>query len=108
MENNDNECFKWSVTAAVYPSVRDKERISKKLKVNAKKFNWDGIEFPVTLKQISLFEKNNEECSVNVYGYEKEVYPLRISKCTTRENVINLLLISNEETNHYCWIREYE
>jgi hypothetical protein len=27
MENNDNECFKWSVTASVYPRARDMERI---------------------------------------------------------------------------------
>jgi hypothetical protein len=106
MENKDNECFKWSVTAAVYPRARDMERISKKLRVDAKKFNWSGIEFivPVTLKQITLFEKNNEKYSINVYGYEKEVYPLRISKHNGKQT-INLLLISNEETNHYCWIK---
>ena len=34
---------------------------------------------------------------------DAEVYPLRISK--RDKQVIHLLLIANEETNHYCWIK---
>jgi hypothetical protein len=103
MKNEDNECFKWSVTTAIYHETKVRERISKKLRVDAKKFDWTGIEFPVTLKQINLFEKNND-FAVNVYGYEEYVYSLRISKCVGRQ-VIDLLLISGEGNNHYCWIK---
>ena len=55
------------------------ERIDKELIEKSKEFNWEGIEFPV-IGQIAKFEKNNEDISVNVYGYENELYPLRAYK----------------------------
>ncbi|XP_065654942.1 uncharacterized protein LOC136081545 [Hydra vulgaris] len=70
-------------------------------------------EFPVSLNQITQFENNNKDISVNVYGYENSVHPLRISKNNDRQHLIDLLLISNSETNsygfegsnHYCLIK---
>ena len=44
---------------------------------------------------------------VNVFGYEKLVYPLRISKRNyKRESTVNLLLISDDTKQHYCWIKD--
>ncbi|XP_065679834.1 uncharacterized protein LOC136094149 [Hydra vulgaris] len=89
MKNKDNECVK----------------VDKDLKEQAKKLNWEKIEFPVSLNQISLFEKNNQDISVSVFGYENlSVYPLHISKNKNRQHQIDLLLISNGKTNHYCLI----
>ena len=99
---NDNECFKWAVTSAVFPAKEHGERLSKQMREDSEKFDWTGIEFPVSLKQIDKFEKQNNY-AINVFGYEKVVYPLRISK--KKDQVINLLLIADEETNHYCWIK---
>ena len=99
---NDNECFKRAITSAVFPAERDGERLSKQMRKDSEKFDWTGIEFPVSLKLIDKFEKSNPY-AINVFGYEKVVYPLRISK--KKNKVINLLLIANEETNHYCWIK---
>ena len=45
MENDDNQCFKWAVTRALNPIKRDSERITIILKIQAEKYNWDGIEF---------------------------------------------------------------
>ena len=56
------------------------------------------------LKQIKIFEKNNPQISINVFGYEGEVYPLKISKIKKRSN-IDLLLISDEVKQHYCLIK---
>ena len=98
----DNECFKWAITSAVFPKDKNAERLSKRMRKNSEKFDWTGIEFPVSLKQIDRFEKQNNY-AINVFGYEYVVYPLRISK--KNDQVINLLLIANEETNHYCWIK---
>ena len=102
----DNECFKWAVTSAVFPAERDGERLSKQMREDSEKFDWTGIEFPVSLKQIDKFENQNNY-AINVLGYEGVVYPLRISKKNEQhcEQVINLLLIANEETNHFCWIK---
>ena len=99
---NDNECFKWAVTSAVFPAKEHGERLSKRMREDSEKFDWTGIEFPVSLKQIDKFEKQNNY-AINVFGYERVVYPLRISK--KKDQVINLLLIADEETNHYCWIK---
>ena len=104
---NDNECFKWAVTSAVFSQEKNAERLSKQMRKDSEKFDWTGIEFPVSLKQIDKFENNNPY-AINVLGYEYAVvYPLRISKKKEHscEQVINLLLIANEETNHYCWIK---
>ena len=51
---NDNECFKWAVTSAVFPQKKNAERLSKRMREDSEKFDWTGIEFPVSLKQISL------------------------------------------------------
>ena len=99
---NDNECFKWAVTSAVFPAKEHGERLSKQMRKDSEKFDWAGIEFPVSLKQIDKFENQNNY-AINVFGYERVVYPLRISK--KKEQVINLLLIADEETNHFCWIK---
>ena len=99
---NDNECFKWAVTSAVFPKEKNAERLSKQMREDSEKFDWTGIEFPVSLKQIDKFENQNSY-AINLFGYEKVVYPLRISK--RDKQVINLILIANEETNHFCWIK---
>ena len=99
----DHECFKWAVTSAVFYKEKNAERLSKRMREDSEKFDWTGIEFPVSLKQIDKFEKQNHY-AINVFGYEDVVYPLRISKIDNVQ-VINLLLIANEETNHFCWIK---
>ena len=111
MKNNDNECFKWCITRAMNLQERNNETITNLLKIQSEKYNWTNIKFPMELNKIDKFEKQNENISVNVFGYdEKEkIYPLRISSTNKREHEINLLLISEiendiETNNHYCII----
>ena len=107
MKNKDNECFKWCVTRVLNPVERDAERISKILRVQAEKdLNMNGVEYPVSLKSIDKVEKQNSDISVNVFGYESVVHPLRISKHVNRPVVVNLLLISDGERQHYCVIKD--
>ena len=83
-------------------------RIDKKLQEQADELNWNGINFFASWKDIDEFEKNNLTISVNVYGYEYgiRVYPLRVSEyIKRRETHVDLLLISDGETQHYCWIK---
>ena len=96
----DNECFKWAVTSAIYPSKENAERLSKYVE-NSMKFDWSGINFPASLGDVDKFERQNPSVSINVFGYEREVYPLRISK-RANEETVNLLLISEGENQHYC------
>ena len=94
----------WAVTRALHPTEDHPERIDTTLIRATEKYNWDGITFPAALNQIGKFEKQNPTISVNVFGYEISVYPLRISE-HERENQVDLLLISDGDKQHYCLIK---
>ena len=69
--------------------------------------NWEDLKFPVNLSDINKFENHNSSISVNVFRYEKLVYPLRISKHNyKRESTVNLLLILDDTKQHYCWLKD--
>ena len=104
MKNEEDQCFKWCISRALNPVKKNSERITKELKDQSKRLNWSGLSFPVDLKEIQIFEKNNPKISINVFGYEESVYPLKISKIKKSFN-IDLLLISDEEKQHYCLIK---
>ena len=104
MKNEDNKCFTWSVLRALNPRERDNERIDKGLKKKEDSLNMTGIAYPVQLNALDKFERQNPTISINVFGYEESVYPLRVSKCEGRE-AVDLLLISDEEKQHYCIIK---
>ena len=105
MKNDDDQCFKWSVTRSLNPVDVHPERITKELKDQSERLDWSGLKFPVKLDQIVIFEKFNPQISINVFGFEdRVVYPLRLSK-SKNEQTINLLLISDGEKQHYCLIK---
>ena len=56
---------------------------------------------------ISIIFENHNSISVNVFGYENLVYPLRISQHNyKRESTVKLLLISDDTKQHYCSIKD--
>ncbi|XP_065662522.1 uncharacterized protein LOC136085162 [Hydra vulgaris] len=96
----------WYIARALNKKDNHPERVDKELKNSTEKINWDKIEFPVSLNQITQFENKNQDISVNVYVYENsEVHTLHVSKNNDRKHLIDLQLISNGETNHYCLIK---
>lgn len=103
---HDNECFKWAILAR-YVDGLNKHKIDHRYYQMCHKFNFENLNFPVTLKDITKFEKNNKQTSVNVYGLKEksnEIYPLRVS-ANEKLNHFDLLLISNNSgNNHYCYI----
>ena len=104
MKNEDNKCFTWSVLRALDPREEHAERIDKYLKQKEDSLNMTAIEYPVSLKAIDKFERQNPTISINVFGHEEYVYPLRVSKYEDRE-AVNILLIFDEERKHYCLIK---
>lgn len=70
--------------------------------------NFNETEFPVKLVDIAKFEEINPGLpGIKVFGYvNKKIYPLRINKKDTK-NSINLLLISENDNNHYCLIKHF-
>ena len=106
LKNDDEQCFKWCIARALNPVEYHPERITKSLQLQAEKLKWGDLKFPMKLSQIARFEKLNNT-SVNVYGYDKKVYPLRVNKQsqTDYSHHVNLLLISKGEKKHYCLIK---
>ena len=60
----------------------------------------EGIDYPVSLKDLQKFEKINPTISITVLGYDdgKTIYPLRNSTNTDREH--NIVLILLEKRRH--------
>ena len=68
--------------------------------------NIEGIEYPVSLKDLNEFEKQNPSISITVLGYEgKSIYPLRNSVNTDRDHNIVLMLIEEDGVKHYCLVK---
>ena len=59
IKNEDNQCFKWCIARALNPVDQNSNRLTKELVKQSKSFNWEGLKFPVDLKQIKIFETNN-------------------------------------------------
>ena len=115
MKNEDNnKCFLWCVLRALNPKDKNAERIDKDLKSKEDTLNMEGIAYPVNLKDINRFEKQNLDISISVLGYSKDerIYPLRIRKFTKmkkedeRKHNIVLLLIKNGDNSHYCLVKK--
>ena len=107
LKNEDDECFKWDITRALNPVAKYSERIDQRLRETSKVLNWQGLKFPVNLSDINKFENHNSSISVNVFGYENLIYSFRISKRNyKRDSTVDLLLISNDTKQHYCWIKD--
>ena len=70
VRSTDNACFAWSVVAALYPAEKNMDRESSYPHYTIV-LNLANIEFPVTLKDISKFERVNA-VSINVYGIENK------------------------------------
>ena len=75
-KNSDMECFKWAVIAAMnWEEIgNNPERVSK-LRRYEGEFDWSGLEFPVSFRDINRFERNNE-IGVNILAVEnkKNIY----------------------------------
>jgi len=74
--NKDVQCFKLCIERALNPVKDHPERITRQLEKQAETLNFDGISFPMKLKDIKKFERQNPQISVNVLGYEdKKIFP---------------------------------
>ena len=103
-KSKDQECFKWAVIAASkWEEINNNpERISK-LKRFQKNFDWSGIGFPVSVKDISKFEFRNR-ILINLLAIEGiQIYICR--KGGNYERIINLMIISENGQKHYVAIK---
>ena len=113
--NDDEECFKWSVITVEKVGMKDPQRVSnlRKFKDN---YDWSGLEFPVSIKDIGKFETRNN-ISVNVLAVEgRDIYIHRkgrrmMGPAATGSHSdpvgreINSLMVSEDGINHYTAIK---
>ena len=91
--NDDEECFKWSVIAAEIVGMKDPQRASN-LRKFTDNYDWSGLEFPDSIKDIAKFETRNN-ISVNVLAAEgRDIYIQRKGRRMGLE--INLLMVSED------------
>ena len=103
-KNEDKKCFKWAVIAASrWEEINNNpERISE-LKRFEKDFDWSGIGFSVSIKDISKFEFRNQ-IAINLLAIEgKQIYICR--KGGNHKRIINLMKISENNRKHYIAIK---
>lgn len=108
IQNKDNYCFFWCVTAALYPTTRHPERVSSYPHFQ-QVMDISEVSFPMNFSDISIFEKKNPNLSINVYGTNGKtiIGPLYKSECQLSEvKRINLLFIENYNNTHYCLIKD--
>ena len=109
-QNKDEECVKWTVIEALrHKDIKHHpERISL-LRPYENQYNWKGLEFPVSIKKIDKFEKNNPGIAVNVLFSKKKsqnIYTVRRSEHNVEcKKQVNLLMIEEGGKRHYTTIK---
>ena len=105
LKNKDDECFKWCHIRFINPTNSHPERINKQDKKIADTLDYRGINFPMKARDYEIIEERFN-INVNVFGYENRVFSLYVSK-KSNEQVLNVLLISNDGKYHYVYIKDF-
>ena len=113
IKNKDAECFRWCHIRHLNPQEKDPQRIKKEEKKMINELNYDGIDFPLSLKHYNKVEKQNS-IRINVFGYENgQPFPIHISKEITKDEKKHYVLIKDfnafmynqskhKEKKHFC------
>ena len=104
IQNDDDFCFLWSIIAHFYPASHNPHRVSNYVQY-VDKFNIKNISFPISIHDVTKFEKlNNIGITIILYDNNKFL-PYYVPSQNTYNYHVNLLLIYNEVTHHYCLIK---
>ena len=112
-QNDDEECFKWAViTALEWTEIKSHSERMSNLKKFVDNYDWSGLRFPVSIKDIREFEiENNISINIlvvegrDIYIHRKTNYrPEAMPGCKS-DIEINLLMISENGIQHYTAIK---
>ena len=109
-QNKEEQCFKWAVIEALHHEEvkHHPERITL-LRPYENQYNWKGLEFPVSIKEIYKFEKSSPGIPVKVLFNNKKsqnIYAARRSERNVKcKKQVNLLIIEDGEKKHYTAIK---
>lgn len=110
VKNDDNQCFRWAVLSALHPVKDNSERLSKYERFK-NELNFENIQFPITLNDISVFENQNPNISINVYIIQKEydinseayknmLVPIRLTEEVKSKHIHLLLIFESNDENY--------
>ena len=106
-KNLDEKCFKWSVIAASkWEEIDSNHQRVSKLRRYKNEFDWSGMSFPVSTKDITKFEVRNR-IGVNLLALNGKM-PYICRKGGDHERTVNLMIIEDEEKKHYVAIKLLE
>ena len=113
LQNKDDKCLLWSLVRHLNPRKKNPQRITKDDMEFAKRLDFSGITFPVTINQINRIEKQNK-INIYLFGYDtvkSRPYPIYPSPENYDDN-LNVLYIEGknelgEETSHYVLIEDF-
>lgn len=106
IKTHDDDCFLWSIVAALYPCKLNVNRTNSYPHYSQVLYT-RGLNLPPTPNDITLFENNNPSISLNIYGLDDKYQitgPLYTSS-TRKDNHINLLYFEKTGKRHYCLIK---
>ena len=106
LRNKDSKCFMWCHVRHLNPVSDNASRSKRVDRKIASALDYDGIKFPVGIKDVGVIEDKNEIC-INVFSYEdKIVCPVHISKKEYRD-CMNLLMIHEGDKSHYVYVKDF-
>ncbi|XP_065354937.1 uncharacterized protein LOC135949334 [Calliphora vicina] len=115
VQNKDDYCFKWALISAIDLTKNSCRTTSYKINIcdttiNCKGYCLDfkGLQFPLKLNDIAIFEENNPTISINVFGCEPEKYKIVGPYYKTKGRKVkhvNLLFLQENTNGHYVYIR---
>jgi hypothetical protein len=105
VRNKDQKCFAWSVLAQLYPGNGQHRNRVAKYSHYINTLDLSGLDFPLPVKQVKIFERNNPQISVNVLALseKKNQYHIlyRSDVAHVRKHCANLLLLQNVNGSHH-------
>ena len=69
-----------------------------------------NINYPVGNNEIDIFERDNEDVSINVYRPSPTsncIIPFRITEKQNAKHHVDLLLIADKKNYHYVYIKDF-
>ena len=104
-QNKDNKGFQYSVTLSLYHKQITRGNLFRisKIRCFINNLNWENINFPPQEQDHKSFEMNNKSIALSILQVnEQKISHLYNSKFNkTRENKIILLMIVDNEKQHY-------
>jgi len=106
--NTDAFCFKWAIISKLYTGKSNVPKVKELMKLEHP-YDFDNLEFPLSINQIDKFERRNANTSVNVFvlDHGENIYPSRIVDVELEDHFDLLYIPTGVVDGHYALIRNF-